>query len=63
MNTPSEEPMVTVPARTLIVTTENYGGYMAVKCVVCNSCGWEGQLKHTPECVVGKALVTQEVPC
>jgi hypothetical protein len=53
---------VKVTAHLLVVVTDDHGGYRSVKCVICGSCGWEGQLKHEPDCVVGKALA-QEVPC
>lgn len=57
------EPMVTVPATTLVVVTGNHGGYLSTKCLICGECGWQNRWKHKPECVVGQALINTEIPC
>lgn len=50
------QPMVTVPASTLVVVTDNHGGYKGTECIICHACGWEDRWDHKPDCVVGKAL-------
>lgn len=47
---------VTLLISQLIPVTENHGGYKAVTCVGCGNSGWEGQLKHEPNCPVAEAI-------
>lgn len=39
-----------------MITTDNYGGYEAVKCVMCGNHGWKGQVQHKKDCPVKLAL-------
>lgn len=47
---------VTLSADTLIRVLENHGGYKSGICIVCGATGWLESLKHTSDCLVGKAI-------
>jgi hypothetical protein len=51
-----KEAMVTVPASTLIVVTENHGGYLGTQCLICGACGWQNKWQHEKNCIVGQAI-------
>ena len=60
--------MVEIPFHKTVIVTDNHGGYMAGRCMVCNGIGWlyaervdpidpkSNSLQHTPSCPVGKII-------
>jgi len=55
---------VEIEAKKLILVTENHGGYLAGKCLYCDSHGWiekdDLQYGHRPGCPVPEALKHNE---
>jgi hypothetical protein len=47
---------VTLPVRELMPVLQNDGGYLTVRCIVCDRIDLSDRFKHKPDCAVGKAL-------
>jgi len=41
-----------VKRENMFPTTEDHGGYLVKKCLVCGVSGWEDKLKHKKNCPV-----------
>jgi hypothetical protein len=70
-------PTVRVPINEVIWITENQGGYLAAKCIICHQCGWlhgrygmkfgsrnsiGNELVHRKSCPMNKYATTERDP-
>jgi hypothetical protein len=53
--------ILNIDPRKLLIVTENHGGYLGIRCALCDAAGWDGKIEHERKCLIKDIIsITQE---